>query len=105
MEKITEMIYRIDDKEVDKETFEKKVTEQPEHEFITRALVDSGEVYIIDKSTSAKRKRFIYFACAPKVVREMKEVIAQNELDPLGDDSFNIAWALYKSGFGYTLEK
>lgn len=97
-----EMQYYINGKQFTEEDFYKEVERQPEQDTIKKALAEVGHIYISDKSEPIKRrkKNLIEFCAAPKVVWDMYNIVLDNEVDLSDDDAFDIAWALYKSGFG-----
>ncbi len=101
-----EMQYYINGKQFTEEAFYKEVERQPEQEFIKKALVEQGHIFISDKSDPIKKRKklMLEFCAAPKVVWDMYDIILETEFDPLDDDAFTIAWTLYKSGFGYMKE-
>lgn len=98
-----EMMYYINGKQFAEDAFYKEVEKQPEQEAIKKALAEEGTICISDKSDSIKKRKklLIEFCAAPKVVWDMYDIILETEFDMLNDDAFPIAWALYKSGFGY----
>ena len=95
--------YRVNNKFVDEDVFyemlRKMYDAKPQNLTFEECLVrikTEGCVCL-----QAKRKSYYYecFYCADEDVFEMECIIMDNEFDPLDDDAFNIAYALYKQGF------
>ena len=95
--------YRVDGKFVEEETFYanlKKyydaVPQRFTYEEYLEKLKTEGCVRLEGK---ARTYEYHYFDIADEQVFELEEIVAESEFDPLDDDAFYIAFAIYNKGF------
>lgn len=93
--------YRVNCNFVDEETFYAElkkcydsVTQPLTYEKYLELLNTNGGIRL-----NAKRHYFSYFYIADEQVFELEQIVAENEYDPLDDDAFNIAFAIFQKGF------
>ncbi len=93
--------YRVNNKFVEEEAFYialKKDYESMPHtityEECLECLTTQGCVRL-----SVKRYYFSYFYMADEEVFELEQIVAENEYDPLDDDAFAVAFAIFQKGF------
>lgn len=97
--------YRVDCKFVNEETFYAElkkrydaVTQRFAYEKYLELLNDNGSIRLEGKG-KARSFEYHYFDMADEQVFELEQIVAENEYDPLDDDSFNIAFAIFQKGF------
>lgn len=97
--------YRVNCKFVDEETFYAElkkrydaVTQRFTYEKYLELLNANGSIRLDGKS-KARSYEYHYFDMADEQVFELEQIVAENEYDPLDDDSFNIAFAIFRKGF------
>ena len=95
--------YRVDGKFVEEETFYialKKyydaVPQRFTYEEYLEKLKTEGCVRLDGK---AKTYEYHYFDRADEQVFELEEIVAESEFDPLDDDAFYVAFAIFQKGF------
>ena len=91
------IVYRVNTKIVSKKEFETAVNSHQKADLIKEKIKERGVCYV----EAPKGKSYAYdcFYCAHPDVFKMEKIIEDNEYDPLDDDAFNIAYALYEAGF------
>ena len=96
--------YRVNNKFVDKGVF---------YEELERLLAMSHQIFTYDQCLELlcsqgyvrlevnKRKSYVYeyLYMADEQVFELEQIIEDNEYDPLDDDAFYVAFAIYQKGF------
>lgn len=95
--------YCVDGKFVEEETFYadlKKyydaVPQRFTYEKYLETLKAKGCIRLDGK---AKTYEYHYFEMADEQVFELAEIVAESEFDPLDDDAFYVAFAIYQKGF------
>ena len=98
--------YRVDGKFVEEETFYadlKKyydaVPQRFTYEEYLEKLKTEGCVRLDGK---AKTYEYHYFDMADEQVFELEEIVTESEFDPLDDDAFYVAFAIFQKGFRRT---
>ncbi len=96
--------YRVNNIFVEEETFYAELkkcydaTPQPiTYENYVDLLNTNGCIRLTEKTK--KTFNYHYFDRAEEQVFELEQIVAENEYDPLDDDAFNIAFAIYQNGF------
>ena len=95
--------YRVDGKFVEEETFYAelkkcydKVQQRFTYEEYLEKLKTEGCVRLDGK---ARTYEYHYFDMADEQVFELEEIVAESEFDPLDDDAFYVAFAIFQKGF------
>ena len=95
--------YRVDGKFIEEETFYialKKyydaVPQRFTYEEYLEKLKTEGCARLDGK---AKTYEYHYFDRADEQVFELEEIVAESEFDPLDDDAFYVAFAIFQKGF------
>lgn len=97
--------YRINCKFVDEETFYaelKKCYEAVPQRFTYDKyleLLNTNGSIRFDGKSKARSYEYHYFDMADEQVFELEQIVAENEYDPIDDDAFNIAFAIFQKGF------
>ena len=98
--------YRVNNKFVDEETFYAElkkcydaVTQRFTYEEYLEKLKTEGCTRLDGKAKKAKTYEYHYFDMADEQVFELEEIVAESEFDPLDDDAFYVAFAIFQKGF------
>ena len=97
--------YRVDGKFVEEETFyialKKYYDAVPQRftydEYLEKLKTDG--CVRLDGKGKARTYEYHYFDRADEQVFELEEIVAESEFDPLDDDSFYVAFAIFQKGF------
>ena len=97
--------YRVDGKFIEEETFYAelkkcydKVQQRFTYDEYLEKLKTEGCVRL-DGKGKARTYEYHYFDMADEQVFELEQIVADNEYDPLDDDAFYVAFAIYQKGF------
>ena len=108
------MVYRITNKNVNKEEFETEFQKRvetyipyskywPNKDELRNSLIKNKEIYFPTYDKRHKDKLIIinkdYFMMCEEEILEIAEIVEENEFDPLDNDSLKIATALYNTGY------
>lgn len=114
------MVYKINGKNVTKEQFEIEFQKRidtyipyskywPKKEDLRKDLQEHKEIWFPTYDKRYKDKLVIidkdYFMACEEEILEIANLVEDNESDPLDDDSFRIAVALYNAGYRKTEDK
>lgn len=98
--------YRVDGKFVEEETFYAElkkyydaVPQRFTYEEYLEKLKTEGCTRLDGKAKKVKTYEYHYFDMADEQVFELEEIVAESEFDPLDDDAFYVAFAIYQKGF------
>ena len=96
--------YRVNNKFVDEEAFyaelKRLYSAAPQVLYSTdilERLETNGYVHL--QAKKGKPYMYEYFYKADEQVFELEQIVAENEYDPLDDDAFAVAFAIYNKGF------
>ena len=97
--------YRVDGKFVEEETFyialKKYYDAVPQRftydEYLEKLKTDG--CVRLDGKGKARTYEYHYFDRADEQVFELEEIVAESEFDPLDDDAFYVAFAIFQKGF------
>lgn len=95
--------YRVDGKFVEEETFYialKKYYDAVPQRFTYKEYLEKLKTEGCARlDGKAKTYEYHYFDRADEQVFELEEIIVENEYDPLDDDAFAVAFAIFQKGF------
>lgn len=99
--------YRVNNKFVDEETFYAElktyfviVPQKFSYEDTLERLKNNGGTCVLTKKgKNPWDDRYAYFDMADEQVFELEQIVADNEYDPLDDDAFAVAFAIFQNGF------
>lgn len=98
--------YRVNGKFVEEETFYAElkkcydaVTQRLPYEKYLELLNTNGSIRLEGKGKARYAYEYHYFDMADEQVFELEQIVAENEYDPIDDDAFNIAFAIFQKGF------
>ena len=96
--------YRVNDKFVDENVFYEELRKaydaKPQRLTFEECLARIETQGCVALQAKKKNYYYEYFCVADEDVFEMENIICETEYDPLDGDDFDIAYALYKHGFG-----
>jgi hypothetical protein len=95
--------YCVNNKFVDEETFYaelKKCYDTTPQRFTYNSYLETLKTKgCVRLDSKARTYEYDYFYVADEQVFELEQIVAENEYDPLDDDAFAVAFAIFQQGF------